>query len=258
MILITRKRLILSLLMILTSTGLLIFAGVRLRPGETPLIRMDRENLLFWGFVVLIFQGWIMTALFIRQRNLIGDLERIGRIGDLSNIQAVRILKKMGSLGEALKKIMADQNEIVKLRSERITALNTLIKMLCEDVDSPVVVTDVTGGVFSYSDRLLEKIGKEQEELSLLTIGDIRQDIPLAEVLSHLEKQRLPWNGPEGSGISCTPIFARDGTLHFCIWEMESVNIVSRYKALSIAAGTRQNFQKIQDVFRNRPRRKKK
>ncbi len=258
MILITRKRLALSLLLVLVSTGLLIFAGYRLSPGEASPIRMDRENLLFWGIVILIFQGWIMAALFFRQRKLIGDLERIGRIGDLSNIQAVRILKEMGSLGEALKKIMAEQNEIVNLRSERITALNTLIKMLCEDVDSPVVVTDVTGGVFTYSERLVEKIGKEQEELSLMTISDIREDIPLAEVLSHMEKQRLPWNGPEGTGISCTPIFARNGTLHFCIWEMESVNIISKYKATSLATGTRQNFQKLQGVFRNRASRKKK
>ncbi len=257
MMMVTRKRLLISLLLVLVSTLLLIIAGVKLSPGETPEIRLDRENLLFWGIVVLIFQAWIILSLFFRQRSLIADLERIGRIGDLTNIQARKILENMGSLGQALKKVMNEQNEIVRLRSERINALNTLVKMLCEDVDSPVVVTDVTGRVFTYSDKLIEKYGKEQEELSLSKITDIRQDIPLAEVLSHLEKQRLPWNGPEGSGVSCTPIFDKNGTLHFCIWELESVHMLSKYKAASISAGTKQNFQKLQGVLKKMPIRRK-
>jgi hypothetical protein len=54
------------------------------------------------------------------------------------------------------------------------------------------------------------------------TILEFLPEINLKEVLSVMEKQRTFWQEPEKKGAVCTPVFDKEGVLHFCFWEFGS------------------------------------
>lgn len=230
MIIITLKRFITSFIFILLITAFLVFLGMNLQDGEAVQLRIDTQNMFFWGIIAFLLQIGLAISLLLNHQNIINNLKRVSRIGDYSHIQSRKILGSMGPLGKEIELMMKEQNNLVILRSNRISALNNLVKMLCIGYSGPVLITDVNGDILSISSSFTDKIKKEGSELSWKRINDLRPDIPLTEVLNHLEKQKLPWSNPEFSGIICTPVFDKTNALNFCIWELETSQLNKMYK----------------------------
>ncbi|MBI9097847.1 MAG: hypothetical protein JEY91_05195 [Spirochaetaceae bacterium] len=255
MIIITLKRFFISFSIILIITAFLIFLGMNLQEGELIQVRIDTQNILFWGIIAFLLQIGIAITLLFNNQSIINNLKRVSRIGDYSHIQARKILGKMGPLGQEIELMMQEQNNLVVLRSNRISALNNLVRMLCIGYSEPILITDVNGDILSISTTFSEKIKKEGSEISWKKLSDLRPDIPLTEVLNHLEKQKLPWSDPEIGGVTCTPVFDKMNALNFCIWELETSHFNKIYKekqAEKIKGKTRIRVQGFLEMFRNK------
>lgn len=227
-LLISKRHYLLSLLFTLALTGLLIYQGIDLQKGAPPLVQLNRENILFWGLIVVILQLWIALMLLIRHRNSISDLEKISRIGDIEQPQAKKILNRLGPLGLQLEKIMKEKNSLNVLQSRRITALNFLVGQLTEKNRQSIVITDNSGRILGINEQLEERLEKETKKRGWEHILEIRPDINLPEVFNHLEKTRAVWLQEGNSGLSCSPVNDKDQNLQFCIWNLEKSNIVKQ------------------------------
>lgn len=233
MIVISRKRFVISLGSILLLTGFLVGIGMDLQQGDPVELKIDVENLLFWGIITLLLQFWIGLSLLARHKNLVNELNRIARIEDITLPHAEKIFNQMGTLGTGIRDLIIDRNRLLVMRSNRISALNALMKTLFSGYCDPIAVTDVAGAVLGISTVLEEKLLKERGGTTWENILQIKPDLNLAEIMTHMEKQRAPWGNPEENGIVCTPVFDKSNTLHFCIWEFES----SRFTRILTTSG---------------------
>lgn len=219
MIVLSLKRLVVSFILVLILTGVIIFLGMDLQSGTPVELKFDVENLLFWGIVVLLLQFWIGLSVLLRHRKVLTELGRIAKIEDVSQPHAEKIFKGLGRTGLAIQRLMLDQNRLLVMRSHRISAQNSLMRLLLEGYGEAAAVTDVTGKVLTMSRPLEEKCRSSQGTVSGQSILDFLPDINLKEVLAVMEKQKTFWQEPEKKGAVCTPVFDPEGVMHFCFWE---------------------------------------
>jgi transcriptional regulator with PAS, ATPase and Fis domain len=193
----------------------------------------------------------------LSHKSMVNNLKRISKIGDISHQYSQKILSKMGTLGKEIETMMIEQNHIVVLRSNRISALNTLVKLLCDGYSDSVIITDVKGEILSISNSFTENTKKEGNENTWKKLSDIRPDINLPDVLSHLEKQHLPWTNPEVKGVVCTPVFDKANMLNFCIWELETQHLNKLYKEKQNELIKKKTLSRAQILLKRFSRKKK-
>ncbi|MDA3849761.1 MAG: hypothetical protein PF447_00655 [Spirochaetaceae bacterium] len=227
---IPKKRLWISLFIILLSTVSILFIGINQQQGDELNLKIDVENLLFWGIITFLIQLWVGLSLLIKNKSIKGDLEKISHFDDITHPKVKKIFKGLGELGLGIEKILEEQNNLVVLRTNRIIALNSLIQMLCEDNKLSILITDITGAAVGISDSLYEKLQKETKENSWMNFAEIRPDINFSEVMTHLEKLKTPWSSDAYPGVLCTPVLDKLGTLHFCIWNLEKDQLTKHFK----------------------------
>ncbi|MBF9016756.1 MULTISPECIES: hypothetical protein [unclassified Oceanispirochaeta] len=223
MILVKRKRLIISFLMILGSLVLFLLISID-SFSEAPLnISIEKQQVVYWGVVTILFQTLVFLSLFIDQRKLVSDLKKIASYKDLNHPQSAKILDQLDEIGQVIYSILNDFNKLLELRLNRITAFNKVLKIVCEEYPEPLLITDTMGSILGISQKLSDKLN-----LSIgsdLKINDIFPDLKLAEILVFLEKNREIWRGETNSAEICTPIFDKNGNLNLCIWEFEATHI---------------------------------
>lgn len=258
MIVVSFKRLMISLSLIITVTLLLIASGLAANGGADWSLRMELQNFFFWGLTALIIQIWIGGSLLFTHKKIIKTISRLSAFEDLNSTHADKSFKEMGKLGEEIKKVLKRENQMSLMRALRISALNNLVNLLCEGYSEPIIVTDVTGKIFTINDKLKPRITKETNLVQINNIIEIRPDIKLSEILIFIEKQKTAWKEPENTGLVCTPVFDKNSTVQFCIWEFETSFFAGKLKELNQQKSKIQpTYKKLRDFVNPRLRRKK-
>jgi len=255
MIAVSFKRLIISLILILVSTLLLVAASLNLFStlplGES----LEKQDILFWGIITFLFQCSVGFSILIGHRNIISDLNKLISNKDLNHPHSRKILGQLGALGQVINRMMKELNDLLVLRTDRISALNKVVRMLSEDSSDTILVSDTMGTILGASDILMEKLKMKLSDFT--KIYEIFPTIKLAEVLVALEKNRESWKDSTESGILCTPVFDKRGNLNLCLWEIESSGILQKLNRQKMSRqkinSTRKNsLDAFKDMFRKK------
>ncbi|MDA3956563.1 hypothetical protein [Oceanispirochaeta sp.] len=250
MIVISIKRLIFSFCVILCLTIILLFIGLNLFSIAPLNISFDKQEVLFWGIVILLVQFFIILSAFMGHRKLIADLNKIISYKDLNHPHSMRILDQLGQLGQVLKKMLKEQNDLLELRMNRISAANKVLSLLCEEYPAPVVISDTLGTILGVSDKMRDKIGFAMKSDS--KVSDFFPDMKMAEVMVSLEKNRTPWKAEGKSGYMCTPVFDKGGHLNLCVWELESGHLMPKLNSKPVTSLSRKTFQSVKGIFKRK------
>jgi len=255
MIVISRRRLIISLLLLMASMLVLLGIGISLL-SDSPLDKsLEKQKLFYWGLIITLFQISISISVFIGHRKLIADINRITSYKDMNHPQSRRILRQMGSLGDVLINMMKDLNSLLELRMNRISASSKVLKILCEDYPGPLLISDTLGNVLGASEILTEKTGIPLRSDSQLI--DFFPDIKLGEVLVSLEKNREGWKEESEKGLICTPVFDRGEHLNLCLWEIETSHVFQKLSKGSVKNKPQRAYNSLKGLFKNRGEKKK-
>lgn len=249
MIVVSLKRLIISLIIIISVTLMLLVIGLLVKGGEDWYLKLNFQNFLFWGIVVLIIQIWISASLLLSHRKILKSINRLSSFENLDSVNAEKSFKEMGGVGEEIRNVLKKINDLSSMRAYRISALNNLADLLCEGYSEPVVVTDVKGLIVTVSEKLKNRITKESGRDSINYITDIRPELKLTEVLSFIEKERAAWVASDNSKLSCTPVFDKNSALQFCIWEFETSFFAEKIKELNKSGSVSQPaYRKLKNL----------
>ncbi len=243
MIVVRLKRLVISLVIIILVTLLLVVSGLSINGGKSWSLDLELQNFFFWGLAALIIQVWVGVSLLLNHKKILKTIRRLTSFDEIHSANAEKAFREMGSLGEEIKKVLKHENQLSAMRSERISALNSLAGSLCEGYSEPVAVTDVNGVLFAISNKLKSRILKDNEGKLIGNILELRSDLKLSEILVFMEKQRASWKESEDSGIICTPVFDRNNSVQFCIWEFETSFFAGKLKDLN------QQKSKVQPTY---------
>ena len=253
MVIVGLKRLILSLVLIIAVTMIVIVMGISLNEGEAWSLKLDYQNFFFWGITALIVQLWAGLSLITRHRRILNTVRRLSSIEDLESVYAEKLFHEIGALGIEVKNVLRHSSELSGLRVARISALNSLTEILCEGYSDSILVTDVRGEILSMSDKLKARLAKESGRPEVRNIIDIRADLKLSEVLVFMEKQRSAWSNPDGSGLTCTPVYDRNGKIQFCLWEFETSIFTGKLKDNTQQKyDLRRSYGKIRNILKPR------
>jgi hypothetical protein len=247
-----------SFLLFLTVTILLIVAGLAANGGTNWSLKIELQNFFFWGLTALIIQIWIGGSLLLSHKKVIKTISRLSAFDDLNSSNADKSFRELGSLGEEIKKVLKRENQLSVMRALRISALNNLANLLCEGYSEPVIVTDITGKIFTISEKLRTRIIKESKLVQINNIFEIRPEIKLSEILGFIEKQKTAWKDPENTGLICSPVFDKTGVVQFCIWEFETSFFAGKLKELNQQKSKIQpSYKRIREIVNPFLRKKK-
>lgn len=250
MIVINLKRFIISFLLILSSFAIFIMISINLFSEDSLKFSIEKQQILYWGIVTLIFQILVFLSLFIDHRKLVSDLKKIASYKDLNHPQSVKILEQMDDIGKVIHTILHDSNMLLELRLNRITAFNKVLRIVCEEYPEPLLITDTMGSILGISDKLSDKLNLINS--SELRLNDIFPDIKLAEILVSLEKNREIWKDETNSGQICTPIFDNKGNLNLCIWEFETSHFAQNIISKPVNNISRRTFNSFRGLLKRK------
>ncbi len=250
MIVVSLKRLIISLSLILSSTLFLLVVSLDLISPLSLGESLEKQDLLFWGIIVFLFQSIMGISILTGHRNVISDLNRLISNKDLSHPHSRKILNQLGPLGQVISRMMKELNELLSLRTDRISALNKVVRLLCDESGKSLVVSDTMGTVLGVSESLLEKTKLKLSDLS--TVTEVLPGIKIAEVMVALEKNRDDWKDSGDSGVVCTPVFDKSGHLNLCIWVLESAGFIQKINRHPANMAARKKMVTFRDLMKRK------
>ncbi len=243
MILINKKLLmILAIVVITASLGAGIFGYYKIIGSEGlsgEELRYQAEIFLFYFFVTAIVLIIGFASLLIRVRNVDNKLDRLIEMSRYSDIYPAKHFVGLGPLGDRLRLLYRNINNLNIRKTMKISALANLNEFMMNNIKLPMLVTDVTGSILYSSSSFSEKINSTKGDLKFTKIDSIFPELNIPVLMLELSRQHVPVEKESNrTKITCYPV-------HNVSAEMNYVVFVTDKKATYI------NLQKVNsDAFR--------
>jgi len=226
MILVNRTLLIiLSLLIIILTLAAGWFGYVKIT-GSAGLsvdeIRFQAEHFLFYSFItgVVLITGF--SALLLRSRYVDRKLDRLIEMSKYSDIYPEKHFVGLGPLGERLKQLYRQINNLNLRKTMKISALANLNEFLMNNISLPLLVTDVTGRILYSTAAFIEKLGSTRGDLAQKKIEHFISDLNVPTLMVELSRQHIPLER-EGNRLklTCYPIHNVWGELNYVVFSAD-------------------------------------
>ena len=205
----------LSLVAAIGARGYVILGGASTYTWQQS--KLQAEIFVYLAIVFSIVFLSVYGAVLLRSRNLYKELDRLIELTRFGSISIEDTLKKIGRLGEKIRLIYYQLNELNEKRSLKISALSRINDFLLNNIDLSCLMLDASGKVTEASRRYLESrdipraevVGKNLETV----LASEMEEISFAEISQKLERERgmVPLDTKEPIGF--LPIFNRIGEL---------------------------------------------
>lgn len=196
MILINRNLLIiLALIVIAVSIGAGVFGYQEILGSEGlhgDEIRFQAENFLFYFIVTAVILTTGFSALFLRVRHVDRQLDKLIEMSKYSDIYPAKHFVGLGPLGERLKLIYRQINNLNIRKTMKISALANLNEFLLNNISLPMVVTDVTGIILYSNSSFADKFSSTRGELKSSSIDLVFSELNIPVLMLELSRQHIP------------------------------------------------------------------
>ena len=229
MILINRKLLIiLAVFVIAASLGAGVFGYQKILDsaglsGEA--IRFQAESFLFYFFITAAVLITGFAALLLRVRHVDRHLDRLIGMSRYSDIYPAKHFVGLGPLGERLKLLYRNINNLNIQKTMKISALANLNEFMMNNINLPILVTDVTGSILYSSTAFTDKSNSTKGDLKTSKIDSVFPELNIPALMLELSRQHIPIERESNrTRITCYPV-------HNVSAEMNYVVFVSGKKA---------------------------
>jgi hypothetical protein len=106
-------------------------------------------------FCILLTASYVFV--FLRNRNILRELDKIVKMSLYNNFSPVDSLKKLSTIGEKIGQIYRNLSEISEKRALKISSLSALNAFLLDNLTVPVFITDIRGWIISFSRPIRER-----------------------------------------------------------------------------------------------------
>ncbi len=143
------------------STGIIGYMYISRSPGVTvDEAQRYAEIVLFLSIVFSIFLAAVFTGVFIRNKNIVKELDKVVEMSLYSNFSPGESLRKLSVIGEKIEHIYRNVSMVSEKRALKISAMHGLNGFLLENLSLPVLVTDVRGEIVSASRQARERFSE--------------------------------------------------------------------------------------------------
>ena len=192
MILINKKLLmILAIVVITASLGAGIFGYFKIIGSEGlsgEELRYQAEIFLFYFFVTAIVLITGFASLLIRVRNVDNKLDSLIEMSRYSDIYPAKHFVGLGPLGNRLRLLYRNINNLNIRKTMKISALANLNEFMMNNIKLPMLVTDVTGSILYSSSSFSEKINSTKGDLKFTKIDSIFPELNIPVLMLELSR----------------------------------------------------------------------
>jgi len=235
MILINKRLLIiLAVIVVAASLGAGLFGYQKILAseglsGET--LRFQAENFLFYFIVTAIILITGFAALLLRVRNVDRQLDRLIEMSRYSDIYPTKHFVGLGSLGERLRLLYRNINNLNIRKTMKISALANLNEFMMNNINLPMLVTDVTGSILYSSTVFTEKYGSAKGDLKYNKIDSVFSELNIPVLMLELSRQHVPVEKESNrTKITCYPVHNVSAEMNYVVFVTDKKAAYSNYQ----------------------------
>jgi len=223
MILINRNLLIvLALIVIAASIGAGVFGHQVILDSEGlqgDEIRFQAESFLFYFIVTAFVLTTGFAALLFRVRHVDRQLDKLIEMSKYSDIYPAKHFVGLGPLGERLKLIYRQINNLNIRKTMKISALANLNEFLLNNITLPLVVTDVTGIILYSNSSFADKFNSTRGELKTTGIDLIFSELNIPVLMLELSRQHIPVEKESNRiRLTCYPVHNVSAEMNYVVF----------------------------------------
>lgn len=223
MILINRNLLIvLAVLVIAASVGAGIFGYQVLLNSEGlqgSEIRFQAESFLFYFIITAAVLTTGFSVLLFRVRHVDRQLDKLIEMSKYSDIYPAKHFVGLGPLGERLKLIYRQINNLNIRKTMKISALANLNEFLLNNISLPLVVTDVTGIILYSNSSFADKFSSTRGELKSSKIDHIFSELNIPVLMLELSRQHIPVEKESNRiNLTCYPVHNVSAEMNYVVF----------------------------------------
>lgn len=229
MILINRSLLIVLVLVVLAAVlGAGLFGYQKILGSEGlsgEALGFQAERFLFYFIFTAIVLIIGFSTLLLRVRNVDRQLDRLIEMSRYSDIYPSRHFVGLGPLGERLRLLFRNINNLNIRKTMKISSLANLNEFMMNNINLPMLVTDVTGSILYSSTIFSDKYNSAKGDLKSSKIDSVFPELNIPVLMLELSRQHVPVEKESNNTrITCYPV-------HNAAAEMTYVVFVSEKKA---------------------------
>ena len=226
------RRVFLLFLLVLACTAVLVL-GIRsflLFSGssESSLeeMKLRSEGILFLSITFSAIILLIFGLTLLRSWNIFRELDKIIDLTRHGSVSMEESLMRIGALGDKIRSLNQQLSETNEMKTLRISSLVGINAFLLNNINLPLLTTDITGKVTGASPKLLEKLKADHSAVIGKNIKTALPELDFQQVISTLEIKRSKLFLDENKAAATfVPVFNRRRDLSdiICILGQEDI-----------------------------------
>ena len=210
-------------------------------PNESSELKAKAESILYIslsGAAVILVTFIVVSG---RTMSLFRELDKMIELNKLGDFSPELSMKKLGSIGERITLLYYSLNSLNERKTLKISALSGFADFLVDNIEIPLLATDVQGFVRYVSRRLTERTERPRSELMGRNAEDLFPDVPFRDSVLELDKLNSPVELKElKSPITLVGIRNRRNELTYVVWIFEGApHLPERYSGDKVKARRR-------------------
>ena len=185
-------------------------------------LKAKAESILYIslsGAAVILVAFMVVVG---RTMSLYRELDKMIELNKLSDFSPDLSMKKLGSIGERITLLYHSLNSLNERKTLKISALSGFADFLVDNIEIPLMATDVQGFVRYASRSLTERTDRPRSELMGRKVADLFPDVPFRDSVLELDKRNSPVELKESkSPLTLIGIRNRRNELSYVVWLFE-------------------------------------
>jgi transcriptional regulator with PAS, ATPase and Fis domain len=188
------------------------------------------ERLLFLSIIFTAGHLFLVFGIIVNSIRVDKELDKIIQLNKYQDFSPKRNMEKLGKLGERITTLYNQLNQLNAYKTQKIGSLSSLSTFLVNNIELPLLITDISGSIVQASSSLAKKLGKKRAEIVGKDFGQIIKEIPFNNLLFELSKLNSSVEKKTSENTyTCYPIHNNRAEIAYIIFVLEKKAV---YQAL--------------------------
>ncbi|MBT3272098.1 MAG: PAS domain-containing protein [Spirochaetales bacterium] len=205
--------------------------------------KVEAERFLYIAIVgcsiiIIVFLFFAGRTLHISR-----ELDKMIDLNKRGDFSPELSMKKLGRIGEQITLLYFSLNALNEKKGLKISALSGLVELLVDNLNSPLLVTDVQGTIVYVNRLFTEKLELNRAEIMNRNIGNVLPDAPFRDTVLELDKTNTPIELTDlKTPFTLFGVQNRKNELSYVLWLVEKAALLASNRQPAEIAGNRQGL----------------
>ena len=206
-------------------------------------IKLKAENMLLIAIVSATSVMLVFLCLVGRTVHISRELDKLIRANKYGDFSPELSMKRLGKIGEKINLLYFALNTINEKKTLKISALSELVEYLVQNIQVPLIVSDVLGNIVYVSRNYADKFKINRSEILNTSAAGLYPSVEYHDTVLDLDKRNSAVEREmSGGSLTLVPVNNKMNALSYVIWIFDKsgfVAEVSRNVELRAKNGTK-------------------